>query len=732
MIDRTVRLPAALRCVTRWGAAAMLAALLAACGGGGGGSNTVQPTISAQPNDVSVVEGTAATMTVTASGTAPLAYQWSSSVDGVTFTALAAATSSSYGTGATTLSQNGTRYRVVVSNSAGGITSSSVRLTVTAAPVAPAITVQPANVTVTAPMTATFNVTATGTTPSYQWQLSTDGGVNFTAVPGATDAPTLAITNTTTAQNTQRFRVRVSNSVGSVTSAAAVLTVNPTPMAPTITTQPMAQTIVAGGAASFTVAAAGTPAPAIQWRINGTNLVNGTQAGGVCVGTTVAGASAATLALTAVPATCTGALFSAVASNGVLPNATSNNAALTVNVPMPPVITVQPANQSVITDATATFSVMATGPALTYQWKKNGANITGATAAMYSTPAVTFVDNGALYTVVVTNADGTVTSSAAALSLSLSANQQAFESVIRSAGGSNFLRWNLNLSGAQVSGTNYAYSEAALMPLSPLTQGPQTGTQGVAENLTATLSVVLPTPSRVLKNGVILVVPNAAIRSTTTYVGADVRVDTLASDNVTVAFSQVRSNYSVVPLAGTIAATPSDFAHYYNSIFSNPAVLTSAASYQVGAGYLKYTATNLGDRYGVFDCGSLTTGATPTPCASATTLTAALTAGLTVSGVTYLLANGTMSTLGGVPVWVATVPISQATTLTVTPQYRFFFQLNGNVYNGTLARDGVIVGGSYWVSNPAGATVIDRLTFLPFDIRMNRGARDSIAAAMQI
>jgi hypothetical protein len=49
-----------------------------------------------------------------------------------------------------------------------------------------------------------------------------------------------------------------------------------------------------------------------------------------------------------------------------------------------------------------------------------------------------------------------------------------------------------------------------------------------------------------------------------------------------------------------------------------------------------------------------------------------------------------------------------------------------------VIKDGAQLGGSYYVSNPSGATVTDRVTFLDFQIRMNKAARDSIAAAMQI
>ena len=60
----------------------------------------------------------------------------------------------------------------------------------------------------------------------------------------------------------------------------------------------------------------------------------------------------------------------------------------------------------------------ATGTApLSYQWEKNGANITGATSASYTTPATTLADNGALFAVIVSNDVGSVTSNNATLTV---------------------------------------------------------------------------------------------------------------------------------------------------------------------------------------------------------------------------------------------------------------------------------------------------------------------------
>ncbi len=83
-----------------------------------------------------------------------------------------------------------------------------------------------------------------------------------------------------------------------------------------------------------------------------------------------------------------------------------------------PSITTQPVSQTVRVGQTATFVVAATGAApLSYPWQKNGVNIAGATATSYTTPATTTSDSGSSFDVVVSNTAGTVTSSAATLTV---------------------------------------------------------------------------------------------------------------------------------------------------------------------------------------------------------------------------------------------------------------------------------------------------------------------------
>src|SRR5204862_432468 len=219
------------------------------------------PTITTHPANQTVTAGQTASFMVTASGTAPLSYQWQKNGRSEE-----RPTSAGYTTPATTTGDSGSTYRVVVGNSAGSATSNAATLTVSAATAAPTITTQPANQTVTAGQTASFTVTASGTAPlSYQWQKN---GANIAGAASASYTTPAA----TTADSGSTFRVVVTNTAGSTTSNAATLTVNPAPVAPTITTQPANQTVTAGHTATFTVVAGGTSTQSYQLHKNGVRL----------------------------------------------------------------------------------------------------------------------------------------------------------------------------------------------------------------------------------------------------------------------------------------------------------------------------------------------------------------------------------------------------------------------------------------------------------------------------
>jgi len=82
----------------------------------------------------------------------------------------------------------------------------------------------------------------------------------------------------------------------------------------------------------------------------------------------------------------------------------------------PPIITTQPTNQVAILGQSATFTAAASGTApLNYQWSKDGTPIPGATSASYITPPTVQGDDGATFTMTVTNAINSATSMAATL-----------------------------------------------------------------------------------------------------------------------------------------------------------------------------------------------------------------------------------------------------------------------------------------------------------------------------
>ncbi|MGC1619463.1 MAG: hypothetical protein WA765_13320 [Candidatus Acidiferrum sp.] len=263
--------------------------------------------------------------------------------------------------------------------------------------VAPTIAAQPASQTVTAGQTATFSVTASGTSPfSYQW-LKNKANISGAAAASYTTPATIS------GDNGAKFNVMVSNSAGSVASATATLTVTAAAVAPSITTQPVNQTVTVGQTATFSVTATGTTPLSYQWQKNSANITDATAA----IYTTPVTAS-----------TDNGAKFDVVVSNAA-GNKTSTMATLTVNAAaVAPTITTQPTNQTVTVGQTAAFSGVATGTTpLSYQWQKNSANITGATAASYTTPATVATDSGAKFDVIVSNTAGSQTSAMATLTV---------------------------------------------------------------------------------------------------------------------------------------------------------------------------------------------------------------------------------------------------------------------------------------------------------------------------
>jgi hypothetical protein len=439
------------------------------------GTGMAALSITTQPVSQSVTAGQTATFSVVASGTGTLTYQWRKNG-----TSISGATAATYTTPPATASDNGSQFSVLVTDADSSLTSVPATLTVTASPVAPSITAQPTNQTVTAGQTATFSVTASGTSPlSYQWHK------NGAAINGATSA-SYTTPATTSADNGAQFTVTVTNSVGSVTSTAAMLTVN---VPPSITSQPASQTVIAGQSATFSVTATGTGTLTYQWKKNGTAITD---------------ATSASYATPATVASDNGSQFTVTVTDSV-GSVTSNAATLTVN--SPPTITSQPASQTVNAGQTATFSVTASGTGtLSYQWKKNGTAISGAVSASYTTPATSSSDGGSQFTVTVTNSFGSVTSNAATLTVNVpptintqpvsqtvNVGQTATFSVTATGTGTLTYQWKKN--GASISGaTSVSYTTPATTASD---NGAKftvtiTGTSGSITSSAATLTVIAP------------------------------------------------------------------------------------------------------------------------------------------------------------------------------------------------------------------------------------------------
>jgi hypothetical protein len=176
------------------------------------------PSITTQPAGATIGAGTPITLTVAASGTAPLTFQWYIGDKGDTSNQIVGATSSS-------LTQSPivtTKYWVRVSNSCNGVqTADSNSATVTVSTCTnPTITVQPSNTSAPIGTAATLKVTATGTSLHYQWFQGAKGDTsNPTGAPDSATFVTGAISSNKT------FWVRVSGACGTpVDSNAATVT----------------------------------------------------------------------------------------------------------------------------------------------------------------------------------------------------------------------------------------------------------------------------------------------------------------------------------------------------------------------------------------------------------------------------------------------------------------------------------------------------------------------------
>jgi hypothetical protein len=351
----------------------------------------IPPSVLSQPGSLNVVVGGTAVFASTVDGTAPLSYQWKR--NGVAIT----------GANGLSLTLNtvsaidSARYELVISNRAGSVTTEPATLVVTLGapvPLAPTIAAPPVSVSLTVGQTAQFAVAVNGTGPyTYQWSK------DDSPIIGA-EGPSLSIASVNVIDQ-GAYSVRVTNSVGTVVSAAASLSVNQATVTltpPVIGTGPAGLAVVPGGGATFAVAVTGTGPFTFQWSRDGQTIV---------------GATDAVLHLPVVNAIDAGQ-YSVEVSNAAGIAASSSAQLIVIGAPT---LTSQPFVRSAAEGSSTTFSVQASGTALGYQWMRNQIAISGANSASYTTPTLAMSDSGAVYAVVVYNGAGVAISQGAMLTV---------------------------------------------------------------------------------------------------------------------------------------------------------------------------------------------------------------------------------------------------------------------------------------------------------------------------
>lgn len=227
--------------------------------------------ITAQPANTSICTGGNGSISIGTTGTG-LTYQWQLSTDGgINFNNVnnggvySGATTTTLNINGGTAGMNGYMYKVIINGTCTvpNVASLAATLTINAPA---AITANPINSTVCEKTNSSFTVAATGSSLQYQWQISTDGGMNYSNIAGAVSA-TLDLPSVAKDLTLNRYRAIVTvPSCGSIISGAAILKVNPQPEV-TLTSAPGAQ-IKPG--TTLTLFATSNPAGATySWRLNG-------------------------------------------------------------------------------------------------------------------------------------------------------------------------------------------------------------------------------------------------------------------------------------------------------------------------------------------------------------------------------------------------------------------------------------------------------------------------------
>jgi hypothetical protein len=364
------------------------------------------PVVTTNPSSQTVCAGATATFTAAATSSPAATVQWQVSTDGGTsFSDVSGATSATYSF-TTAATDNGNQYRAVFTNACGSATTTAATLTVDTLPV---VTANPVSQTACSGATVTFTAAATSNAGDHtvQWQISGDGGTTWNDISGATSTSYSFVASN--ADNGKQYRAVFTDACGSTNTSAALLTVD---SLPAVTTDPVSQTVCGGANATFTAAATSNAGDqTVQWQVS-TN--------GGATWTNIPGATSTTLSFSTAPGD-NGKQYRAVFTDAC---GSTNTSGATLTVDTLPVVTTNPVSQTVCAGAAATFTASASSNANdhTVQWQVSGDggttwnNIPGATSATLSFTTVAG-DNGKQYRAVFSDACGSASSSAAALTV---------------------------------------------------------------------------------------------------------------------------------------------------------------------------------------------------------------------------------------------------------------------------------------------------------------------------
>ena len=339
---------------------------------------SVAPGVTISAPSTTICSGTSVTFTaLPVNGGAPT-YQWRSNGTNIN-----GATGSTY---ASSAFANGDKIDVIMTSTAtcrsvNTATSSQTTMVVTPS-VAPGVTISAPSTTICSGTSVTFTATpVNGGTPSYQWRnngtnINGATGVNYTSAALSNgDKIDVIMTSTVTCR-----------SANTTTSNQLTMTVTAN-VVPGVTISTPSATICSGTSVTFTAIPVNGGAPQYQWRNNDTDINGAT--GSTYTSATLSDGDQIDVAMTST-ATCRS-----------VDRVSSQQITMTVNATVMPDVTIYTPSTTICTGSSVTFTATpANGGIPVFQWRKNNANISGATAASYTTTAIV---NGDKFDVIMTS-----------------------------------------------------------------------------------------------------------------------------------------------------------------------------------------------------------------------------------------------------------------------------------------------------------------------------------------